>query len=267
MDKRFTIGEISKLHNIPVKTLRYYDEIGLFKPVEVDEHTNYRYYSIDQFEHLNTINYLRELGISLKDIKNHFDQCNRAHFLDMLQKQEKHVMRQIQNLKRAQHRLSARVQELQESREIQFGKPMIKNIKERRIAQLKETITSHEELELALKKLEKLANLNASVYIGGVGVTRSIDSLDTRGYDSIFLMIEDEEIDCEYSTILPAGDYASIMINRERIFQDDYDALLSFIDQNKLTVSGDAIERVLIDAYISANKQEHLSEIQVPIAR
>ena len=55
MQNRFSIGEMSKLMNIPVKTLRYYDEIGLFKPHEVNRHTGYRYYSTEQFEQLDTI--------------------------------------------------------------------------------------------------------------------------------------------------------------------------------------------------------------------
>ena len=40
---KYKISEFSKLVNVPVKTLRYYDEIGLFKPEEVDIFSNYRY--------------------------------------------------------------------------------------------------------------------------------------------------------------------------------------------------------------------------------
>jgi len=94
MKNKFTIGEISKLHNIPVKTLRYYDEIGLFKPIEINEKTGYRYYSIEQFEHLNTINYLKYLGIPLKEIKEHLDRRNIDLFLDLLKKQKKNNRKQ-----------------------------------------------------------------------------------------------------------------------------------------------------------------------------
>ncbi|WP_276527243.1 MerR family transcriptional regulator [Brevibacillus reuszeri] len=55
----FLIGEISKLFQMDVRTLRYYDEIDLFKPTHVDERTGYRYYTIEQFEQLNTILYLK----------------------------------------------------------------------------------------------------------------------------------------------------------------------------------------------------------------
>ena len=42
------IGEFSRLSQVTVKTLRYYDEIGLLKPSEIDRFTDYRYYSLDQ---------------------------------------------------------------------------------------------------------------------------------------------------------------------------------------------------------------------------
>lgn len=55
MKNRFSIGQMAQLHNIPVKTLRYYDEIGLFTPAEVDPISGYRYYSIEQFEKLDIV--------------------------------------------------------------------------------------------------------------------------------------------------------------------------------------------------------------------
>ena len=44
----FRIGDFSKFNQVTVKTLHYYDEIGLFKPASVDEITGYRYYSTKQ---------------------------------------------------------------------------------------------------------------------------------------------------------------------------------------------------------------------------
>jgi DNA-binding transcriptional MerR regulator len=38
------IGDFSRLSRVSVKTLRYYAELGLIKPVRVDEFTGYRYY-------------------------------------------------------------------------------------------------------------------------------------------------------------------------------------------------------------------------------
>ena len=62
------IGEFSRLSQTPVSTLRYYDEVGLLKPVEVDHFTGYRYYTHDQLVRLNRILALKNLEFSLAEI-------------------------------------------------------------------------------------------------------------------------------------------------------------------------------------------------------
>ena len=62
------IGEFSKLAQVSVKTLRYYDELGLLRPDWVDRYTSYRYYTLQQLPRLNRILALRELGFSLVQI-------------------------------------------------------------------------------------------------------------------------------------------------------------------------------------------------------
>src|SRR5260221_10951886 len=62
------IGEFSKLVQVPVATLRYYDQVGLLKPIEVDRFTGYRYYSASQLPRLHRILALKGLGFSLEQI-------------------------------------------------------------------------------------------------------------------------------------------------------------------------------------------------------
>lgn len=64
----FRIGEFSKIAQTSVSQLRYYDEIHLFRPKEIDEFTGYRYYSATQLPQLNRIIALKELGLSLDQI-------------------------------------------------------------------------------------------------------------------------------------------------------------------------------------------------------
>jgi effector-binding domain-containing protein len=65
----YKIGDFSRLCRITVRTIRYYDEIGLLKPVRVEQTTGYRYYSIEQLPMLNRIIMLKGIGLSLDDIK------------------------------------------------------------------------------------------------------------------------------------------------------------------------------------------------------
>ena len=62
-----TVSEVSKLTGNSVRTLHYYDEIGLLKPTEVTE-AGYRLYDDDALARLQTIMMFRELEFSLKDI-------------------------------------------------------------------------------------------------------------------------------------------------------------------------------------------------------
>lgn len=69
MQKKYSIGEASKACNIPIKTLRYYDSIGLLTPEYRNQESNYRYYSKEQLTTLLIIRRLRAQGFSLKDIR------------------------------------------------------------------------------------------------------------------------------------------------------------------------------------------------------
>jgi DNA-binding transcriptional MerR regulator len=62
------IGDFARLCQLPVKTLRYYDDLGLITPVHVDSFTGYRYYSVEQLPRLNRLLALKDLGFSLEQI-------------------------------------------------------------------------------------------------------------------------------------------------------------------------------------------------------
>src|SRR5262245_34659963 len=64
----FRIGEFSKIAQVPGSLLRYYDEIGLLKPAQIDQWTGYRYYSARQLPRLHRILALKELGLTLDQI-------------------------------------------------------------------------------------------------------------------------------------------------------------------------------------------------------
>lgn len=64
----FRIGEFSKLAKVTVKTLRYYDKIGLFKPAMTDTATSYRYYTEEQLSTLSRILAYKAAGMSTETI-------------------------------------------------------------------------------------------------------------------------------------------------------------------------------------------------------
>lgn len=64
----YRIGMFSKINKVTVKTLRYYDEVGLLKPEFVDNLNGYRYYTSDQLPVLHKIIALRQIGFSIDEI-------------------------------------------------------------------------------------------------------------------------------------------------------------------------------------------------------
>lgn len=64
-----SIGEFSNICKVSTKTLRYYAEIGLLEPSEVNPENGYRYYAIEQLEKMLFINRLKAYSFSLDDIK------------------------------------------------------------------------------------------------------------------------------------------------------------------------------------------------------
>lgn len=88
-----TIGDFSKLTGLPIRTLRYYDSIDLFKPIKIDLFTGYRYYSENQLEDLKIILDLKECGFTLEEIKTYWNHFNNEI---MLKKKEK-LLKDIKN--------------------------------------------------------------------------------------------------------------------------------------------------------------------------
>ena len=67
--KYLSIGQMARINNISVPTLRFYDSIGILQPCYTDPQTRYRYYDVRQNARLDMIQYMKELGMELKEIK------------------------------------------------------------------------------------------------------------------------------------------------------------------------------------------------------
>jgi DNA-binding transcriptional MerR regulator len=65
---RYTVKKLAKLSGVSVRTLHWYDEIGLLKPAYYEEN-GYRYYEEEQLLLLQQILFFRELGFKLEDIQ------------------------------------------------------------------------------------------------------------------------------------------------------------------------------------------------------
>lgn len=92
----YRIGEFSKLTNLSIRTIRYYNDIGLLIPEEVDIFTNYRYYGERNIYEAKIIEELKSVGFTLEEIKNNWN-----HFDDKLFLQRKETLLKQINEKNA----------------------------------------------------------------------------------------------------------------------------------------------------------------------
>lgn len=69
----YSIGEVSKLFNLPISTLRYYDKEGLFPGMQRD--SGIRKFSPRELEALRVIECLKKSGLEIKEIKQFMEWC------------------------------------------------------------------------------------------------------------------------------------------------------------------------------------------------
>lgn len=100
MERKYSIGEVSKICSIPIKTLRYYDEIGLMVPEFRNQESRYRYYSKRQMVNLFIIRQLRTLGFSLKNIKELFSDLHLKDFGEKINERLEEIDEEIKEMER-----------------------------------------------------------------------------------------------------------------------------------------------------------------------
>ena len=95
---RLKIGEFSRLMQVTVKTLRHYEQKRLLIPDEIDEWTGYRYYGITQMSKLNSIRQLQQLGFTLEEIKELYDDESHTPSVEQLTEKIEVTEKQLQRL-------------------------------------------------------------------------------------------------------------------------------------------------------------------------
>lgn len=118
----FTVGEFSQLAQVSKRLLRYYDEIGLLRPIRIDPLTGYRYYSAEQLPHLNRILALKELGLSLDQIQRMLSEdVSTDEMQGMLLLKKAEIEQQLRGELQRIRQIEARLQSI---RNAESGKPL-----------------------------------------------------------------------------------------------------------------------------------------------
>lgn len=167
----FRIGEFSKIAQVSGRLLRYYDQIGLLKPVQSDPATGYRFYSAQQLPRLNRILMLKELGLSLDQIAQLLDeQLSVAEMRGMLTLKKAQVEQTLQEEMARLRSLESRLQQIERSGQISDDPVVLKTIAPAPFLALRETFPSLRALRACVEEIhaalaESLRNVPSAPFV------------------------------------------------------------------------------------------------------
>ncbi|MBD5465012.1 MAG: MerR family transcriptional regulator [Lachnospiraceae bacterium] len=115
-----TIGEFSNICKVSTKTLRYYAEIGLILPDEINQENGYRYYSINQLEKMLLINRLKAYHFSLEEIKSiiESEELMEEALFAALHKKKKEITVQVQKFEDTLKQIDGDISNLRQGKSI-----------------------------------------------------------------------------------------------------------------------------------------------------
>ena len=264
------IGDFSTLTQIPVKTLRYYDETGLLPPLYVDAASGYRYYSATQLPRLHRTLALKDLGFSLEQIGKAIDGgVTPEQLRGMLMLRQAEQQDRVRDEQERLSRLTARLR-LIEMEGVMTKDVVIKEITPQWIASIRETIPAYP----AVGKLygELFRSLGPAAF-GGVTVALWHDGeykehdVDAEGGVYLKQPVAAQGRVKVYE--LPGATMASIIhhgaYNR---LSEAYDAILRWIETNGYRITGPMRELYLeCSQPVRQDDESYVTEIQAPVER
>ncbi len=269
------IGEFSKLAQVSVKALRYYDELGLLRPDWVDRYTGYRYYSLQQLPRLNRLLALRELGFPLAQIERLLrEDLSSGELQRLMRLRQAEIAQQVAAEQAQLARVAARIRQIeQEGRQPRY-EVLVKPVQPRLVAGIRDTIAEYRDVGGLIGELQS--------YLAGRGVVSS----PLTPYLAVYYDAEyrDGGADVEVAVPLPGrlrGD-ARVVVHElpgsatvaSLVHTGGYDrisaayrALMAWTQANAFRASGPNREIYLqgFDTTAGADPDSFVTELQLPI--
>lgn len=260
---------MAKLRNVTTETLRHYDRIGLLPPDFINEY-NVRYYSVLKYEKLGTIKELKQLGMSLGEIKAYFENRNYQSSRELLEKQNRLIQNQMKSLLCLQEKINSKIS-FMDSLEgnVKIGEPYTKILPQRYYIASESKVEN--EIELAYEAMqlerkiyesEKYLPIYATARYGG------IFSLEERNKRAVrVIMFVEDSPELKDTIALPAGKFLCVQMRGSFWEREESIRLLYQVikEENYKIIKPIIIENVLVDYTITDIEEERLFEFQIPI--
>lgn len=261
-----TLGQVADIHQLNKRTLHYYDEIGLFSPAYKGEN-GYRYYSFEQSMELEHILTLRELGMSIGEIKAYLTHPAPEAFQAIAHKKIREIQQSIARLKSLKQVLEEKSGDLARCKDIRHGTLELVEQPERYLllTPLPICFDTHESLmnetSTILEHLRQAWSLSS--YRKNCGSFLSLEKVRSKSfqvYDGVFSTVDKKGKNLytrpkgRYLRGYSLGDWDKV--------QDVYEAMLDYADAQGLRLSGYAFEYGLNEFAITS-EEEYITQIEI----
>lgn len=274
------IGEFSKLAQVPIATLRYYDQVGLLKPSEVDRFTGYRYYAVSQLHHLNRILALKGLGFSLEQIALILNEgVSPEEMRGMLRLRRAQINQQLAEMQSQLVEVEARLGQIEREARIPDYDVLLKTVTPLLIAEVRALLPSRSEIGRLFGEVYEAIGarvaeaLDPNPHVGGQTLVLWYDTeFRERDYDGAAAFV----LRCRVPDHgrmrvheLPAGLVASTIHHGSyETIGDAHEAVLAWLEANDYRINGADREIYLYNrAPIRRDDPTYVTEIQYPVEK
>ncbi len=271
MGKYLSIGQMGKLNNLSVQTLRHYEKVGILKPSYINKETGYRYYSTKDFNTIDLIKQCRAMGLSLEEIK---DVTNNYTSLDsivmILENQNKIINQKIKELENIKNKVKSLQNKIQVSLDIGINKVFIKHNEERKFIKYNFTHRFSDEFEIELRKIlleveKDYENINAEI-----AFTTCYEDIRKKGeaeYKNVMVNLgENVSYENEKIITMQKGNYLTMYLDDTyRESSKYYKIIMKYIIENNIKTIGDFNEIYIMTRVGNNSKEKSLAQIEILI--
>ncbi len=254
----FSTAEFAKLIGVTKHTLFHYDKMGVFSP-EVKLDNDYRLYSYTQIDAFLVISTLKELGMSLREIKNYLDKRNPEDFILLLEEKEIEMEEKIEKLTQMKKHISNKASLTRESLSIRENHIFI-TAEEEEWMLVTNILEAEDTRDMGILISKHISNCkNQGLFTpSSIGHIIHIHDVKARNYlkYSYFFTKINHKKDEKKIHLKRAGRYLNIF-HKNGFFSTSkaYENLLEYAQKNNLALDSYFYEDIILDE-LSVNSYE-----------
>lgn len=261
--QKLTTSQFAKLHEVNKRTLHYYDEIDLFSPSTKGEN-NYRYYDTTQSIDFEYIRMLKELHMSMDEIKQYRRNPNPHDFLNITDTKLHEIEVELQHLQKTQAILRAKKAQIEFCNTMKTERIEIRNMDEEYLLTapihfMDDDVSAMFSYAKDVWGIEQLRM--------GIGSYISMESIYKKEFDAYDGLFSPTFSTQHENTVImkPKGKYLCGYIRGtwDRL-PSFYENIMAFAKKEKIELIGNAYEIGLND-FVIAKEEDYVTQIMIQI--